>query len=99
MLSGTNCVLFLKQGAERQRTAVPVKGAARRARMNRIRCPRCGWEPGPHDRWMCVCAHVWNTFDTGGICPACERKWVETQCLRCQMWSRHEDWYGDEPKP
>jgi hypothetical protein len=59
----------------------------------RIRCPKCGWQPRRHDRWMCVCAHVWNTFDTRGLCPACGKQWTETQCRRCHQWSRHEDWY------
>jgi predicted RNA-binding Zn-ribbon protein involved in translation (DUF1610 family) len=62
----------------------------------RIRCPRCGWEPGRHDRWMCTCFHVWNTFETGGVCPACGRAWRETQCLRCHEWSLHAEWYARE---
>lgn len=65
----------------------------------RIRCPRCAWEPTRHDRWMCSCLHVWNTFDTRGRCPACGKQWTETQCLRCQAWSAHLDWYVDEAGP
>ncbi len=65
----------------------------------RIRCPQCGWEPGRHDRWTCTCLFVWNTFDTGGVCPDCGHRWTETQCLRCQAWSRHMDWYVDEDDP
>jgi hypothetical protein len=65
----------------------------------RIRCPRCGWEPGRDDRWTCTCLHVWNTFDTGGVCPGCGHTWDETQCLRCQAWSPHIDWYVDEGGP
>jgi hypothetical protein len=37
----------------------------------RIRCPLCGWSPRKEDRWSCSCGHEWNTFDTGGVCPAC----------------------------
>jgi len=66
---------------------------------SRIRCPRCSWEPQPTDRWCCSCLHVWNTFETRGICPACTRQWVETQCLRCNEWSSHEDWYVEDPEP
>jgi hypothetical protein len=62
----------------------------------RIRCPRCGWEPGRDDLWMCTCFHAWNTFDTGGVCPACSRRWTETQCLRCGQWSLHVRWYQGE---
>jgi hypothetical protein len=59
----------------------------------RIRCPRCGWQPRRHDRWSCNCGHLWNTFETRGVCPACGRVWRETQCLRCHEWSPHEAWY------
>lgn len=59
----------------------------------RIRCPLCGWQPGKHDRWMCSCGHLWNTFDTGGVCPACICQWTTTQCPACHNWSPHSDWY------
>ena len=62
----------------------------------RIRCPRCAWQPGREDRWSCGpggCGHVWNTFETAGRCPACDRKWTDTACLRCGQWSPHEEWY------
>jgi hypothetical protein len=58
-----------------------------------IQCPKCHWKPGKHDRWMCSCRHVWNTFDTGGVCPACLKQWMETQCLACHKFSAHSDWY------
>jgi hypothetical protein len=64
-----------------------------------VRCPRCGWQPGRNDRWMCTCLHVWNTFETRGVCPGCDRTWRETQCLRCHQWSPHEAWYVEEPSP
>jgi hypothetical protein len=59
----------------------------------RIRCPLCGWTPGKDDVWSCVCGHVWNTFDTGGVCPGCLHQWTSTQCLACHRWSPHSDWY------
>jgi hypothetical protein len=60
----------------------------------RIRCPRCGWEPSRDHKWQCSCGHVWNTFQTGGICPACDRVWTATQCVRCGEWSPHAEWYA-----
>ena len=59
----------------------------------RIRCPCCRWQPKQGDRWSCTCGYAWNTFDTGGVCPECGKTWQQTQCLQCQMWSRHDDWY------
>lgn len=71
------------------------------AREVRIFCPRCRWEPQPGDRWLCSpCGCVWNTFETGGVCPDCGKAWHETKCLRCGSWSPHSDWYhqfGEDP--
>lgn len=66
----------------------------------RIRCPKCHFEPSEHDRWQCSCLHLWNTFLTGGRCPACGLQWEDTACPRCHQWSRHVDWYdfGEGPE-
>jgi hypothetical protein len=61
-----------------------------------IACPKCSWRPGADARWVCACKHVWNTFETHGVCPACGTAWKETQCLMCHQWSDHEDWYHDD---
>ena len=59
----------------------------------RIKCPKCGWTPGAGDLWSCTCRHLWNTFDTGGVCPGCLKHWTMTMCLACREWSPHSDWY------
>ncbi len=66
--------------------------------MARIFCPKCAWKPRPFDQWECWpgCQHQWHTFDTRGQCPKCLKQWKETQCLRCDAMSLHEDWYHDE---
>ena len=61
----------------------------------RIRCPKCNWSPRAEDLWLCKCGFMWNTFDTGGVCPACLKQWAETQCLLCSGWSAHSDWYAE----
>lgn len=58
-----------------------------------IRCPKCQWRPGEQTRWSCNCRHLWNTFWTGGQCPACHFQWTATVCHRCGETSRHSDWY------
>ncbi|HKW09248.1 MAG TPA: hypothetical protein VJO33_02650 [Gemmatimonadaceae bacterium] len=62
-----------------------------------IYCPKCEWQPGPHDRWMCIpgCNTVWNTFETHALCPGCHKQWHVTQCLLCAARSPHDDWYHD----
>ena len=68
-------------------------GSPTRTGDRKIRCPKCQWQPGRHDLWACACGHAWNTFDTRGVCPACDAAWRDTQCLRCQQWSLHASWY------
>lgn len=61
-----------------------------------IACPKCDWRPHPRDLWRCTCGHVWNTFSTHSVCPACGKVWKQTQCHPCGQWSDHEDWYHDD---
>ena len=89
-------MLLLKGDPDRLRPPRTDEVPGQRPGRTRIRCPRCGWEPTRHDQWMCRCGHVWNTFETRGVCPACSHQWRDTQCLRCQAWSPHEDWYVEE---
>ena len=90
------------------RGEVTIKPETRRdesADFQRIRCPLCRWQPKASDRWLCGacgepeyffagCGASWNTFATRGLCPGCRHLWKWTICLRCQGWSRHDDWYG-----
>lgn len=62
---------------------------------DKIACPRCNWEPRSYDHWLCSCGHQWNTFETGGRCPACKLQWEDTQCKSCAAWSPHLDWYPE----
>lgn len=71
----------------------PDAGTGSTGAAGEIRCPLCGWTPAAEDRWMCRCTQSWNTFDTGGVCPNCLYQWTYTQCLACQGWSPHSDWY------
>jgi hypothetical protein len=62
---------------------------------SKIKCPKCDWQPDGVDHWSCTCMHIWNTFDTRGVCPNCQHKWEETQCPECDEMSPHEDWYSN----
>lgn len=78
---------------------VKMSEKLRLAHRVRIRCPVCEWQPSAHDTWNCNpdgCGHAWNTFDTHGVCPACSREWKVTACLKCGVWSPHDDWYVED---
>ena len=62
-----------------------------------IRCPKCSFQPPADTRWCCKCGHVWNTFWTSGLCPACHFQWEVTGCHRCHEMSEHKAWYVAEP--
>jgi hypothetical protein len=64
-------------------------------RKAQIYCPHCKFRPRAEDRWFCVpsCGTVWNTFWTRGVCPGCSVRWPQTQCLQCDIYSPHEEWY------
>jgi hypothetical protein len=62
----------------------------------RIRCPKCQWSPDAEARWSCRCRHIWNTFETRGLCPGCGYQWTVTACLNCGQTSPHADWYPQE---
>lgn len=91
-------VFLLRRSSGGAVTARPIEVPGAGTGGVRIRCPRCGWEPGKDDRWLCLCGHVWNTFDTGGVCPACAFEWEYTACHRCHAWSRHGEWYAWEER-
>ena len=60
-----------------------------------IYCPKCKWVPPALPLWNClqVCGHIWDTFETGGVCPKCKEKFDHTQCIECGKLSPHRDWY------
>ncbi|MHA1230528.1 MAG: hypothetical protein ACTSRP_12690 [Candidatus Helarchaeota archaeon] len=61
------------------------------------RCPSCGWTPNKSAKWQCnKCNTIFNTFETGGICPQCGEFFKKTQCLFCGACYPFEDWYEED---
>ncbi len=63
-----------------------------------ISCPKCGWEPDENCQWVCdVCNTKWNTFETHGKCPGCNKVFEDTGCSRskggCGEMSLNAEWY------
>jgi Zn-dependent protease len=46
-------------------------------------CPSCKQSPPAVPLWKCACGTQYDTFATGGACPACGRAFPATQCPRC----------------
>lgn len=63
-----------------------------------IKCPKCSWKPTGEKLWQCSCKHIWNTFETGAVCPKCKKRWEDTSCPKCHKWSKHLIWYCDLDK-
>ena len=59
-----------------------------------VACPDCAHRPSTKAIWVCTCGHRWNTFDTRGKCPECQRIWEKTGCSACGIATPHEDWYS-----
>ena len=98
--------LLLKDDRASHRIRVDVSERDRDEAFSGIRCPLCNWRPLRSSLWRCLsagtpepffegCGTEWNTFSTRGRCPGCSHQWQWTSCLRCQQWSKHEDWYGE----
>lgn len=64
--------------------------------MKNIKCPKCKWHPTSEKLWQCSCLQIFDTFDTGAICPntRCKKRWVDTCCPKCHKWSKHLAWYS-----
>ena len=81
----------------KQRRRPPMEGTPMRAPDGTIiRCPECRWVPIQEARLACKCRHVWNTFDTRGLCPACKYQWEVNQCPSCGAVSARPAWYPKE---
>ena len=61
------------------------------------KCPHCGWIPDGEAHWECSeCdAEMFNTFEHGGQCPACEHLFAETFCPHCDHVTPYEWWWPE----
>jgi hypothetical protein len=102
--------VFARSAREANPATVPTLDQRPDAADEDIRCPLCGWRPGPASRWCCecvdtpepffdACGTVWNTFATRGRCPGCQHQWQWTTCLSCLKSSPHEAWYQRSARP
>jgi hypothetical protein len=93
----TQCRIIAATNSAGTQRAKPHGPAMRSPDGRLIRCPKCLFQPSGDIRWNCRCGHAWNTFETGGKCPACRFQWEETVCPYCGEMSEHGAWYLSEP--
>src|SRR5690349_13772557 len=104
ILNPQNAFMFFRKTPESEKF-LAEKEQKDATDFSRVRCPLCYWQPTVSSLWFCsdcghpeyffgACGTVWNTFETGGICPGCNHQWKFTSCLRCGVFSPHEDWYA-----
>jgi Zn-dependent protease len=56
-------------------------------------CPFCHQHPPQSPLWSCPCGSRFDTFQTGGNCPACGRAFQTTMCPFCQQSSPIHLWF------
>jgi Zn-dependent protease len=57
-------------------------------RRNGFACPGCGSKPVLGARWRCSeCGGLFDTFETGAVCPHCRVQHSDTMCIDC-----HKKW-------
>ncbi len=62
-------------------------------RHNSFSCPGCRVHPPRAALWTCGdCQEPFDTFETGGACPACERVFAGTACPDCGQAHPFEQW-------
>jgi Zn-dependent protease len=56
-------------------------------------CPACKTPPPVGDIWKCSqCGRAFDTFQTGGVCPACGAQFSETRCMECGAAHPFSQW-------
>jgi Zn-dependent protease len=62
-------------------------------RRDNFSCPSCGARPPMGVLWTCAaCQTMFDTFETGAICPQCRASFSATQCIDCGVRSAPAAW-------
>ena len=62
-------------------------------RRNGFACPSCGSKPLLGARWKCSnCGGIFDTFETGSVCPHCGVQHANTLCVDCRTFSPMSEW-------
>ena len=62
-------------------------------RRNGFRCPNCHTKPLLGERWRCdLCGQMFDTFQTGAVCPHCSKHFPQTMCGDCGKFFPMNEW-------
>ena len=72
---------------------------AKLPRRDGFKCPSCRTAPPIGTYWRCGnCEHMFDTFETRGMCPHCGVQYATTTCLDCREQRPISEWVVD-PHP
>jgi Zn-dependent protease len=62
-------------------------------RRDGFRCPNCRTKPLLGERWRCdLCGQLFDTFQTGAVCPHCAKHFPQTMCGDCGKFYPMSEW-------
>lgn len=76
-----------------------LRVVARAPRYMGVACPQCGAAPPAVPFWRCECGQLFDTFETGGTCPRCQKRHALTACPECLRKSPMKSWQVPLPLP
>jgi peptidase M50-like protein len=88
--AGMQCYRGFKQAQLLQRFAeLP--------RREEFTCPSCKASPPRGSFWGCgTCNAVFDTFESGGVCPNCSMHFPQTACPNCGTFSPYSEWTSED---
>jgi Zn-dependent protease len=76
-----------------------MRAMANSPRYMGVACPECGAAPPAGTYWRCDCGQNFDAFETGAICPRCQRRSNLVACPECGRRSPFKRWQTALPLP
>jgi hypothetical protein len=93
---GAICVFMLLNCWGGLRRAQAMLRFEKLPRRKEFACPSCRMSPPLGAYWKCGnCGQLFDTFQTGAVCPGCAAHYASTMCLSCQQRHPINDWIAD----
>lgn len=76
-----------------------LRAIANAPRYMGVACPDCHTAPPAGAYWRCSCGRGFDAFETGGVCPQCQRRSGQVACPECGRKSPFKQWQVPLPLP